>query len=86
MIRFILFISCFFLIGMVIECKDGYLMEPNGCKRGCLTRPARYCPNECSRLKGKDGYCYLWLACYCYNMPESAPVWERATNRCGKGK
>nr|Q1I179.2 RecName: Full=Toxin Td2; AltName: Full=P*T-beta* NaTx13.2; Flags: Precursor [Tityus discrepans]CAY61918.1 putative beta-neurotoxin Td2 precursor [Tityus discrepans] len=86
MTRFVLFLNCFFLICMVVECKEGYLMGADGCKRSCLTRPGHYCANECSRVKGTDGYCYAWLACYCYNMPNWVKTWDRATNTCGRGK
>nr|P60212.3 RecName: Full=Alpha-toxin To2; AltName: Full=Alpha-toxin Tc48a; AltName: Full=Alpha-toxin To48a; AltName: Full=PT-alpha' NaTx11.1; Flags: Precursor [Tityus obscurus]WDU65889.1 putative NaTx Tcis44 [Tityus cisandinus]CCD31419.1 scorpion toxin Tc48a precursor [Tityus obscurus] len=87
MIRFVLFISCFFLIGTVVECnKDGYLMEGDGCKMGCLTRKASYCVDQCKEVGGKDGYCYAWLSCYCYNMPDSVEIWDSKNNKCGKGK
>nr|P60215.2 RecName: Full=Beta-toxin To4; AltName: Full=PT-beta* NaTx13.9; AltName: Full=Toxin Tc54; Flags: Precursor [Tityus obscurus]WDU65886.1 putative NaTx Tcis41 [Tityus cisandinus]CCD31421.1 scorpion toxin To4 precursor [Tityus obscurus] len=86
MTRFVLFISCFFLIGMIVECKDGYLMEYGGCKMSCLMKKGTFCAEECTRMKGKDGYCYAWLACYCYNMPDWVKIWNRATNKCGKRK
>nr|WDU65891.1 putative NaTx Tcis46 [Tityus cisandinus] len=86
MTRFVLFISCFFLIDMIAECKkEGYLVGNDGCKYGCITRPHQYCVHECELKKGTDGYCAYWLACYCYNMPDWVPTWSSATNKC-KGK
>nr|C0HLL9.1 RecName: Full=Beta-mammal toxin Tma1 [Tityus macrochirus] len=64
--------------------KEGYLVGNDGCKYGCFTRPAQYCESECSLRKGTGGYCYAWLACYCYNMPDWVPTWNSAKNRCGK--
>uniref|UniRef100_A0A1E1WVT2 Putative sodium channel toxin n=1 Tax=Tityus obscurus TaxID=1221240 RepID=A0A1E1WVT2_TITOB len=86
MTRFVLFISCFFLIGMVVECKEGYLLGSDGCKMNCLTRPGDYCELECSLVGGENGYCASWLTCYCYNVPDSVTLWESDTNECGKRK
>uniref|UniRef100_A0A2I9LPA0 NaTx n=1 Tax=Centruroides hentzi TaxID=88313 RepID=A0A2I9LPA0_9SCOR len=71
------------LMIMGVQSKDGYPMNHEGCKIPCLVNN-RYCEIQCvTFLKAKKGYCYFWrIACYCEGLPEHAPVWDRATNKC----
>nr|C9X4K1.1 RecName: Full=Toxin TdNa3; AltName: Full=PT-Arthr*-beta* NaTx2.4; Flags: Precursor [Tityus discrepans]CAY61931.1 putative neurotoxin Na3 precursor [Tityus discrepans] len=79
----IMLISCLMLIDVVVESKNGYIIEPKGCKYSCSWGSSTWCNRECKFKKGSSGYC-AWPACWCYGLPDNVKIFDYYNNKCGK--